>query len=411
MENFVTEIEIKKVRHLENLKIPLSETERKHLILTGKNGSGKTSVLEELNRVFNNIFSDEYQRLWELDNLIIKIEKDLEEHKNYKDKPYYDKSVQDKNEYEEERRKILKGFRVYFTKQNIELFNSISSQDFIYSYFDIVHKFKVNASNGVMKHQFDKYSTKKEKQNSKFLQYLVNLEMKRLHLFRNRQLEELEKLDKWFKSFENILKKIFNEKNLKLEFIFDDYDYKIHIPNREPFDFNTLSDGYSAILDIITEIIIKIEASESKSFDIEGLVLIDEVETHLHLELQKQVLPLLTTLFPNIQFIVTTHSPFVLSSIDNSVIYDLESQEVIEDLSKYSYDVLVESYFDVDTFSIKLKEHIKEYRKLSLQKELNPEERSRLKLLSGDFDKMPKMFIPDELQIELNEIRLLKKAK
>ena len=45
---FIKSIHINKVRHLENVNIPISETERKHLILTGKNGSGKTSILLEL---------------------------------------------------------------------------------------------------------------------------------------------------------------------------------------------------------------------------------------------------------------------------------------------------------------------------------------------------------------------------
>ena len=45
---FIKNIHINKVRHLENIDIPISETERKHLILTGKNGSGKTSVLLEI---------------------------------------------------------------------------------------------------------------------------------------------------------------------------------------------------------------------------------------------------------------------------------------------------------------------------------------------------------------------------
>ena len=45
-QTFLTAIEIKRVRHLENISIPLDKNKRKHLILTGKNGSGKTSVLE-----------------------------------------------------------------------------------------------------------------------------------------------------------------------------------------------------------------------------------------------------------------------------------------------------------------------------------------------------------------------------
>ena len=45
---FITKIHVEKVRHLENLEITLSD-KRKHLILTGKNGSGKTSLLNALN--------------------------------------------------------------------------------------------------------------------------------------------------------------------------------------------------------------------------------------------------------------------------------------------------------------------------------------------------------------------------
>ncbi len=44
---FIADIRIDHVRHLRDIDIPLSETVRKHLILTGKNGSGKTSVLHE----------------------------------------------------------------------------------------------------------------------------------------------------------------------------------------------------------------------------------------------------------------------------------------------------------------------------------------------------------------------------
>lgn len=47
-QHFITQIHIDKVRHLQNITIPLSETTCKHLILTGKNGSGKTSVMEAL---------------------------------------------------------------------------------------------------------------------------------------------------------------------------------------------------------------------------------------------------------------------------------------------------------------------------------------------------------------------------
>ncbi len=64
---FMTNLIIEKVRHLKDISIPLSDTQIRHLILTGKNGCGKTSVLEALANYINNAFSDRYfsdRELW-----------------------------------------------------------------------------------------------------------------------------------------------------------------------------------------------------------------------------------------------------------------------------------------------------------------------------------------------------------
>jgi ABC-type cobalamin/Fe3+-siderophores transport system ATPase subunit len=49
-DTFITRVEINKARHLSNLTVRLSETGRQHLIITGKNGSGKTSVLKAMRK-------------------------------------------------------------------------------------------------------------------------------------------------------------------------------------------------------------------------------------------------------------------------------------------------------------------------------------------------------------------------
>ena len=103
---------------------------------------------------------------------------------------------------------------------------------------------------------------------------------------------------------------------------------------------------------------------EGLAYDKEGIVLIDEVETHLHIELQKKIMPFLTSFFPNIQFIVTTHSPFVINSINDAVIYDLEKQIQVEDLSGYSYEGVVEGYFNIDQYSNEAKEKLYRYKEL-----------------------------------------------
>jgi len=166
---------------------------------------------------------------------------------------------------------------------------------------------------------------KMTKLNEQFLQYLVNLKIDLLFAKVEEEEENIKVLEKWFLDFDNIMKKIFDD-SFEIRFDRKSYIFWIERNNREPFTFNTLSAGYWAIIDIVSEIIMQISMTKSNSFDCNGIVLIDEIDVHLHVELQKDILPMLTSFFPNIQFIITTHSPFVLSSLSNAVIYDLEKQ-------------------------------------------------------------------------------------
>ena len=125
-------------------------------------------------------------------------------------------------------------------------------------------------------------------------------------------------------------------------------------------------------------------------FDLPGIVLIDEIETHLHLELQKQIMHILTCLFPNIQFIVSTHSPFVLNSLDNVVIYDLENHIIVENgLSDVPYDGIVKGYFQVDTLSDTLKNKFQQYKTLVQKPELTDDDFEKIAELEMFLDEIP----------------------
>ncbi|MCL1912991.1 MAG: AAA family ATPase [Eubacteriaceae bacterium] len=89
-----------------------------------------------------------------------------------------------------------------------------------------------------------------------------------------------------------------------------------------------LPDGYSATINIFSSILshwtdISIPLSRMR-----GLILIDELEAHLHVQLQKTIFPFLTEQLPNVQFIVVTHSPFILNSVKNAVVFDMERDTV-----------------------------------------------------------------------------------
>ena len=120
-----------------------------------------------------------------------------------------------------------------------------------------------------------------------------------------------------------------------------------NIPGREPFRLvdNQLSDGFSSVLQLVSELLLRMEAVTAGSYEVSGIVLIDEIETHLNIKLQKAILPFLTDFFPNIQFIVTTHSPFVLTSLNDAVVFDLESKSRRENMAPMSASTVVEEYF------------------------------------------------------------------
>jgi len=85
--------------------------------------------------------------------------------------------------------------------------------------------------------------------------------------------------------------------------------------------------------------------------DIQGIVLIDEVDKHLHIKLQKEVLPKLFNLFPNIQFIVSSHSPFLNmgladETMERTQIIDLDNDGIVceptnNDLYKEVYEMMI----------------------------------------------------------------------
>ena len=107
-------------------------------------------------------------------------------------------------------------------------------------------------------------------------------------------------------------------------------------------------------------------------------------------ELQRRVLRTLTELFPNIQFIVTTHSPFVLNSIDKATVYDLENHTLIENgLSDASYSGIVEGYFKQDELSQTLRQKIESYRSLSQKNELTDDDYVQLAMLETSLEEIP----------------------
>jgi len=105
-----------------------------------------------------------------------------------------------------------------------------------------------------------------------------------------------------------------------------------------------------------------------KSFqDVPGLVIIDEVDLHLHPKAQENYLKVLTTSFKNIQFLVTTHSPFVVRGLPtDSIVVQLPSGTVIEeDFSLMDIDSITNTIFNYEgRFSNNIENDLKKFKEL-----------------------------------------------
>ena len=354
MNRYIKNIHINKVRHLRDINIPLEKEDYPHLMITGKNGSGKTSLLNAIANHIERIAKNIYKKFENLGEVTVTFE-DID-----------------------------------------SLIRRHQEGNFILAFYEAHRTIKkLKEPKTPTKPTLRRKSKIKDRLTGQFLNFLSDLKIQEA-LARNEKLDaEANQINKWFVNFEQLLGKIFQEKALKLAFNYKDYSFKILTPGKE-FKFTELSDGFAAVLDIVVDLILKMQHKNqlTRAYECEGIVLVDEIETHLHLELQKVIMPLLTEIFPNIQFIVTTHSPFVLSSLSNAVAFDLEHQEIIEDLTEYSYESLAEGYFGVKTASSYMEMQLDRLEELLKKEMLSLSEKTELKDLISDFDKIPEVVSP-----------------
>lgn len=391
MSRYIKNIHINKVRHLRDINIPLEKEDYPHLMITGKNGSGKTSLLNAIANHIERVANDRYKYFEEYKSKIEYFEKQLKEN------PQNTLSIEQQLQYYKNQ------YEFFFSEVTVafedvdNLIRKYQDGNFIIAFYEARRTIKnllqetINPTKPILKYKWGINQAATQE----FLHFLSDLKIQEA-LARNEKLEkDANQINEWFVNFEQLLGKIFQDEYLKLAFNYKDYSFKILTKGKE-FKFTELSDGFAAVLDIIVDLILKMQKKNQliRAYKREGIVLVDEIETHLHLELQKVIMPLLTEIFPNIQFIVTTHSPFVLSSLSNAVAFDLEHQEIIEDLTEYSYESLAEGYFGVKTASSYMGMQLDRLEELLKKEMLSLSEKSELKDLICDFDKIPEVVSP-----------------
>lgn len=326
----IKRLELKNFRGFEELTINFPETPNNVAIFVGVNGSGKTSVLEAIKNLF-----DKY-----IDEVI----------------PYFNKEKLDEP-YKLERN-IKRGKKFYITSLETDKKITLNQEvNEIGTEFSIKVPKGINENQVFIKEGLEKvvvfYPTDRYVDTFPSLKIKdINFEVELLYTFSN----SFNDFFNWFRSHEDYeneqIRFTDNSKyrNKELEAVRN--TISIFLPsfsnprvqrqpqeelivekNGEKLSISNLSHGERLMFAMVGDIARRLSIANPGLDDPlqgEGVVLIDEIELHLHPGWQRKIVPLLTKTFPNIQFILTTHSPQVISSVERESVFILKNFKLAE---------------------------------------------------------------------------------
>ena len=111
--------------------------------------------------------------------------------------------------------------------------------------------------------------------------------------------------------------------------------------NGKTFNVAQLSQGEKSLMALVGDIARRLAMMNPElknPLEGDGIVLIDEVDLHLHPSWQRGIVSRLTKTFPKCQFVLTTHSPLVISDFKSMLVYSLNDGEMTPVPSQYGND-------------------------------------------------------------------------
>lgn len=133
--------------------------------------------------------------------------------------------------------------------------------------------------------------------------------------------------------------------------------------NDKTLNVTQLSQGEKSLMALVGDIARRLAMMNPKldnPLHGKGIILIDEIDMHLHPQWQRSIIQRLQMTFPNCQFILTTHSPLVISDTQNILVYDLDGQDITALPSLYGQDAntVLLQYMDTSYRNPKVAEQI-----------------------------------------------------
>ncbi len=170
-----------------------------------------------------------------------------------------------------------------------------------------------------------------------------------------------------------------------VEFVFNYEPLAVHIKaDNRVLEFDLLPDGLKSIISWIADLLMRLDrlrwVDDLDVLDRNFILFLDEIEIHLHPAWQRKILPVIQKLFKNAQIFIATHSPFVVGSVTDAWVYRFDVKDGIstlvnveESMAGSSYTTVIDEIFGID-----------EYFDVETEREFTEFDRLKQELLRGN---------------------------
>ncbi len=363
----IEEITLQYVGPFENQTIqfqPIPNTEKKAEIhiFTGANGSGKSTILHALASGFihkggRNIDNKIEKRFHKNKDILITLKNNINEKfllnseaslppiQTYEGKGFTNKYsfINYKNLQVPNNREIKKNL-------NFACFAYSGYRDFSYQPIETIKELNIN-----LLYESLVFNKKIKNQVN---QWLANMIAKEAIAHYNNEIRKGKIYRENIVSLETVIQKLLNQE-VKFELETNPTNIVLR-KNQTLLDFDVLPDGLKSIISWIGDLLMRLDKlpwkDDTPILKRNIILFLDEIEVHLHPKWQMKILPIVQELFPNAQIFISTHSPFVVNSVDDAWIYKLTLDEqgvstcqkpILSETGK-SYSYILDEIFDVD---------------------------------------------------------------
>ena len=339
-------------------------------IFTGENGSGKTTLLEAL--TYFDVYDDKtLGRISENGNNI----DDKLDHENL-----------DKSEFAIEIDFSGTELKFFGPNGNVtggQLFMAQFHNRKIFPHFNHPYNFflfsgtrqmvyeKVDAYKNIsFDPMLEALSFNKKQASGNLFQWIMNNKTRSAFLFQKGDIKKSQEQGVAITKIEKAISDIINK---KIKFVIDEESLSVMVNlDDSQINYNTLAEGYKSVISWISDLMFRLDCLPNGLLEHFTLFL-DEIDVHLHPSAQRRILPVIQKLFPNAQIFLTTHSPFVIGSVDDAWVYKFKLNEngnsvlarepfLSEDANSYQY--ILEDVFDIQKqFGIEVEEKLDEFYK------------------------------------------------